>query len=120
MKTGIPIRKGLRLTLIFLLLAAAGPASAEEENGVSMERLITGVKSICGGSGKGSDLKVKGAGSLEASKTVSLILDGKLEGDAEFSKEEWDGIRGMRDNPERYSECVQNLTPLLIEKFAKK
>ena len=85
-----------------------------------MNDIINGVQKLCGGSGEGVDISVIGSGSVEASKAVSLIVNGKLSGTASFSKSEWDGVRAMRDDAKSYAQCVQNLTPLFVNKFQKK
>lgn len=108
--------------LIFALLTGITlPVSSEETSaGASMVEIVGGVQKLCGGSGSGVDLSVVGNTSVSTSRAVSLVVNGKIAGEATFSKSEWDGVRAMRDDSKTYAQCVQALTPLFVDKFSKK
>jgi hypothetical protein len=83
-----------------------------------MTAISEAVQKLCGGKGSRSAFSVKGAASASTSKAVSLVVDGKVTGEATFTKEEWDGVRAVQDDAAGYSACVQKLTPTFIDKFA--
>lgn len=105
------------LALIFLSLIGASPLTARAQ-GSSMTEITEAVRKLCGATGKRSEFTVKGGGSVGASKAVSLVVDGKVSGEASFTNEEWDGVRAVQNDSAGYTSCVQKLTPIFIDKFA--
>jgi len=83
-----------------------------------MTEITEAVRKLCGATGKRSEFTLKGAGTVGASKAVSLVVDGKVSGEATFSNEEWDGVRAVQNDSAGYTSCVQKLTPTFIDKFA--
>lgn len=87
----------------------------------SIDDIVSAVQKLCGGSGSDVDLKVTGEGSVEGSKTVSLLVKGKLAGTTTFTDAEWNGVRAMRDDSASYTECIKSpLAMHIVDKFSKK
>lgn len=117
----LTVRKIYSTFLATVLIGLSWSAFAEEQpSGASMTDIVAGVQKLCGGTGSGVDLTVTGEGQVQTSKAVSLVVNGKLAGVTTFSKSEWDGVRAMREDSRSYAQCVQNLTPLFVDKFSKK
>lgn len=84
--------------------------------GASMAEISEAVSGLCSGKGSKNHFSVKGSGSVNASKAVSLVVDGKIAGEVSFSKDEWAGVEAVTSGD--YTACVGKLTPTFIEKFA--
>lgn len=102
----------------FIVLLTPFSNSYAAPNEASMNEITEAVQKLCGGKGKRSEFSVKGGGTVGASKAVSLVVAGKVTGEATFSDEEWDGVRAVQFDSANYTACVQKLTPIFIEKFA--
>lgn len=82
------------------------------------------VQEICQAPNKrGEYLRVEGEGKGSVSIGILRPLGAAgISADANFSKEEWDGVRKVLDqNAENanYRDCVTRLTPLFLDKFGK-
>lgn len=81
------------------------------------------VLEICrGGSlkGKDSSIRIKGEGKI-TTVLLKKLADAGLKGEADFSKEEWEGIRPLLPenfDAKAYIKCVTELTPIFLEKFS--
>ena len=104
--------------LLLIFICSSFSASNAVAVGASMSEITAAVKNLCKGGGSASQFSVTGSGSLGASKAVSLVIDGKIAGQASFTKTEWDGVEVVRGGD--YTSCVGKLTPIFIDKFAEK
>lgn len=95
-------------TFISCLLALLGCSYSVSAYCQSEDSEISIAERLCKTKGSASDIKVNVDGSGETSKVVASVIGvrGKINGTAEFSKAEWDGIR-FSDKPDAYNRCLE-------------
>lgn len=110
----------MKITL-YILLSLAG--YSESILAIEINEITESISDICyqpsDGLSKHYEVVVKG----DADFRVKFL--GKLGGEAEFNKEEWEGVerilqKDVATDRKDYRECVKELTPIFIQKFASK
>lgn len=89
----------------------------------AVESVVDSVRAVCHApSQQGKYWKVTANGGIDAKGSIRLLVAG-IDGEAAFTKEEWDGVQQVlkehqaNDN-ESYRRCAAKLTPLFLEKAA--
>lgn len=111
--------RSIAFCLVTLSISNLTNAMTVEENKIVRESVLE----LCrGGSlqGKTSSVSVKGEGKVTTVLFKKLVEAG-LNGTAEFSKAEWDGIKPLLPetfDSKAYVECVKELTPKFLDKYS--
>ena len=112
--------KNILVCLVALTTADLASAMTAEENKIVRESVLE----LCrGGSleGKTSSVLVKGEGKVTTTVLFKKLVEAGLNGTAEFSKAEWEGIKPLLPetfDSKAYVECVKVLTPQFLDKYS--
>ncbi|MEM9795839.1 MAG: hypothetical protein AAF919_05085 [Pseudomonadota bacterium] len=110
----------LRVTSAAICMTAtlASQASGQRLPPETLSSLMANITAICrGGTLAGRESSMSGSGTVNAGTAwlTRRFAELGIEGDAEFSESEWEGIRpGETFDPERYQSCVEAMTDRLI------
>ncbi|MCF6692529.1 hypothetical protein [Raoultella terrigena] len=97
-------------------IAQVGTVVIDDPTLLSMANLTQYVQQVCSG-GHEVKLNVEGGGEFSPSKPVALVVNGKIAGKANFTKEEWIGTHATA---ETYNDCIKQVLPIYVDKFLQK
>lgn len=105
------------------ILTANLTNSGAADSGTLMEAITNNVRAVCQSpSDQGQHWLVKAKGDGGATIGLKLMNIGSAKGEAEFTKEEWEGVQQVLkeqqlDENKDYRACARALTPKFLEKF---
>ena len=108
------------ISFVFFLLSSVAYAMTENE----VKIVTDSVLELCrGGSLAGEDasVQIKQEGKV-TTVLLKKLVDIGLDGEAEFSRKEWEGIQPLLPeslDSRAHTECVKTLTPIFLEKYSK-
>lgn len=105
---------------LLILLTTAFPHNATANNIELMQAIKTSVTEVCDkpqNAGEHWDIRVKGDGAAKLG--FKLLPKLSASGEAEFTKEEWTGIKNTIENSADYRVCVKELIPIFLKHFSE-
>ena len=110
-----------RSSILMVSLLALSPFSHAAE--VSIDQITESVRRVClvpGDAGKEWAIKAAADGAVKVN--FKIAGEGKIEGNAGFTRSEWEGVQRVlkekqADENARYRQCAEKLTPIFLDKY---